>query len=207
MIVKRLVLGPLDTNCFIVACTETHAAVVIDPADDSHMILSTLEREKFEVKYILLTHAHIDHVGALSDVKNATDVNIVMGEKEKLVLKGIHFQAMFLGMRLPKIPKIDQYVNEGDVIAFGKEKLTVLETPGHTPGGVSYRGTDSVFVGDVLFAGSIGRTDLPGGSHKILLQSIRDKLLTLPDDTTVFCGHGPRTTIGKEKLTNPFLIA
>lgn len=205
MKIKNLVLGPLGTNCYILGCNETKEAVIIDPADEPDIILSELEKESWQAKYILLTHAHLDHIGALADIKNATGATILMHPRERIVLNGVEMQAMMLGLKAPQVPSVEKFVNDGDKISFGNLQLTVLETPGHTPGGVSFLAPNCVFVGDVLFAGSVGRTDLPGASHEILMHSICEKLLVLSEDTVVYSGHGPNTTIGEEKFSNPFI--
>jgi hydroxyacylglutathione hydrolase len=206
MIIKELVLGPFGTNCYVVGCGDMREAVVIDPADESQKIMNVIEAEDWEVKYILLTHAHIDHVGALANLQVNTGAAVVMHPEEEIILKNVAMQAMMFNLNEPEIPNVDRYVNDGDRINFGNLEFTVLETPGHSPGGISFSGLHCVFVGDVLFAGSIGRTDLPGGSHQTLLNSIRKKLLTLPDDTIIYSGHGPSTTIGEEKRLNPFVL-
>jgi len=205
MVTKKLVLGPLSTNCYIVACENTNEAIVIDPADEVEKIVSFLEQENWQAKHILLTHAHIDHVGALVETKAATGATILMHSNEKVVLNGVEMQAAFLGLAAPKIGEPDRLISDGEKITFGSVELTVLSTPGHTPGGLSFLGPGCVFVGDALFAGSIGRTDLPLASHETLMRSICEKLMVLPEDTIVYCGHGPDTTIGEEKRFNPFL--
>jgi len=205
MIIKKLALGPLATNCYIVGCEATKEAVIIDPADELEKITGTLQSQDWQAKYIVITHAHIDHVGALTEVKDATGATILMHPKERIVLNGVGVQAMLFGLKAPKIRKVDQLVKEGDKITFGLLELTVMETPGHSPGSISLLGPNCVFVGDVLFAGSVGRTDLPGASYKTLLHSICEKLMVLPDDTIVYSGHGSNTTIGQEKVSNPFI--
>ena len=161
---------------------------------------------KFEIKYILITHAHLDHVKELGTLKNEIDVPVLMHRDDQFLLDGLPMQASAFGMSVSSIPKIDQYIKEGDTVEFGKKKFEVLHTPGHSPGNVSFITQEVAFVGDVLFSGSIGRTDLPGGDFDILIQSIKTKLFPLGDDTVIYSGHGPATTIKKEKQTNPFLI-
>ncbi len=204
MIVKSLAVGPIMANCFIAGCEDTHEAVVIDPGDEADRILLSLAESKLKVKYILNTHGHFDHVAANKKMKDATGADLIIHALDAPMLSQISASATMWGLAADDSPPPDQTVEEGDLINFGNLSLKVLHTPGHTQGGVSFYADDCVFVGDTLFAGSIGRTDFEGGNFETLIASIREKLFRLADDTRVLTGHGPETTIGSEKQYNPF---
>jgi len=212
MIVKMLVLGALDTNCYVVWCEETKEAIVIDPAfstenEGKKTVLHLIDAYGLTVKYIVNTHGHADHTSGNGVVKKATGAPIVIHELDAPPLgKSGEGWARMFGIKLVS-PPADKTVREGDAIGFGKQLLRVVHTPGHTEGGISLIGDDCVFVGDTLFNGSIGRTDFPGGNYEQIIKSIKQKLLILPDHFTVYTGHGPTTTIGTEKSTNPFILA
>ncbi len=205
MILMRLVVGPLQVNCYILADEKTKEAVVIDPGDDAQDILGIIRKKGLTVKYIVNTHAHFDHVGANGDLKEATGAEILLHEADAALLGSTSGQARMFGMNAPASPTADRYLKHGDVLTAGEVSLAVLHVPGHSPGGICLKEQGIVFTGDALFAGSIGRTDLPGGSLKALIGAIKANLLTLPDDTKVFPGHGPESTIGEEKRENPYL--
>jgi hydroxyacylglutathione hydrolase len=205
MILMRLVVGPLQVNCFLLADDKTKEAVVIDPGDDAQEILRIISEKKLKVKYIINTHAHFDHVGANGAIKEATGAELLLHEDDAAVLATLLSQSRSLGMKPVSSPAPDRLLKHGDIITAGEVSLKVLHTPGHTPGGISLLEEGLVFTGDSLFAGSIGRTDFPGGDLVTLLHSIRTNLMTLPDDTKVFSGHGPASTIGDERTENPFL--
>ncbi len=191
-------------NCFIVGCEKTLEAVVIDPGDDVDRILNTLAKGKLTVKKIINTHGHFDHVGGNKRMKAATGAEILIHPADAFMLTQLTMAAASFGMAAENSPPADLNINDGDTISFGQLALTVIHTPGHTPGGISLFTPGHVFVGDTLFAGSIGRTDFPGGDFNTLIASIQKKLFKLADDVTVHCGHGPTTTIGREKRSNPF---
>lgn len=184
MLVKKLVVGPLWTNCYIVASERGGEAAVIDPGDDAHAILEALAQDDLKVKYIVNTHGHFDHTDGNSDLKAATGAKLAASKTEK--------------------DEADVPLAEGQVLEVDGVELKVLETPGHTKGSISLLTHDRLFAGDLLFAGSIGRTDMPGGSVKQMMESLR-KVSGLPGQTIVYPGHGPQTTIKAEKETNPFL--
>ncbi len=206
MVIETLEVGPFAENCYVVGCKGTSEGVIIDPGDEINRILEKVAALKLEIKYILITHAHLDHVKELGTLQNEIDAPVLMHRDDQFLLDGLPMQASAFGMSVSAIPKIDKYIEEGDTIEFGKKRFEVLHTPGHSPGNVSFVTQKVAFVGDVLFSGSIGRTDLPGGDFDILINSIKTKLFPLGDDTVVYSGHGPATTIKKEKQTNPFLI-
>lgn len=207
MILMRLVVGPLQVNCYILADEKTKDAVVIDPGDDAEDILRVIREKGLTVKYIVNTHAHFDHVGANHQLKEATGAEILLHEKDAVVLKSSSAHAAAFNVKTTASPPADRFVQHGDVISAGEVSLKVLHTPGHSPGGICLVEQGVVFTGDALFAGSIGRADLPGGDLMTLLGAIKAHLLTLPDETRVFPGHGPDTTIGDERRDNPFLNA
>lgn len=207
LILKLVTAGIYQENCFLVADEGTREGVVIDPGDDAPDILAAVQQHNLRITKIINTHGHVDHIGAAHEIKKALGVPFYIHKgDEQLVAWAKPLMAAFL-FRAVTAPKIDGYLNEGDVVETGSHKARVLYTPGHTQGGVCFyfEPEKAVFVGDTLFQGSIGRTDLPGGNTEQLLNSIRTKLLVLPDDTICYCGHGEETTIGDEKRYNPFL--
>ncbi|GAB6907015.1 Beta-lactamase domain protein [Desulfosarcina cetonica] len=212
MIIRQMALGPIQANCYILGCEETRQAVVIDPGDDVDRILTTLAGDRLTVVHIINTHGHFDHVGANSRLKAVTGADILIHSDDASMLSQLAASAAAWGMHAENSPPADRLLENGDTITFGTHTLTVLHTPGHTPGGICLyteysQGGEiqkAVFAGDTLFAGSIGRTDFPGGSFDVLINSIRTRLFTLDDDVRVYAGHMGNTTIGQEKRTNPF---
>ncbi|MBM4235641.1 MAG: MBL fold metallo-hydrolase [Firmicutes bacterium] len=199
---ETITVGMFATNCYIVSCTATKEAIVIDPGADAKKIMARIEKEQLTIRAIVNTHGHIDHISANGKLQDEYRVPILLS---KLDLGLYHNPGFGLGLVLKKQPDPDRLIKEGDIIKFGEQALAVIDTPGHTEGGVSLVSSGLVFCGDTLFAGSIGRTDLAGGSYQTLLKSIKYKLMILPPDTLVYCGHGPITTIGAEAQTNPFM--
>lgn len=204
MIIKELVVGPIMANCFILGCEETKEAAVIDPGDEADRILLSLAESSLKATHLINTHGHFDHVGANKKMKDSTGASIVIHEGDAPMLDHLSSSAAAWGMSAVNSPPPDRTVDDGDTIVFGNITLKVLHTPGHSPGGISLFTEGQVFVGDTLFSSSIGRTDLPGGDYETLISSVKNKLFTLDDDVRVFCGHGPSTTIGREKRSNPF---
>jgi glyoxylase-like metal-dependent hydrolase (beta-lactamase superfamily II) len=205
LIIKELAVGPIMANCFIVGCEDTRKAVVIDPGDEPDRILLSLAESKLTVTYIINTHGHFDHVGANKKMKEATGAELMIHPHDAPMLEHLTYAASSFGLAVENSPTADREIVDGDIISFGNVKLKVIHTPGHSPGGVSLYTNGNVFVGDTLFAGSIGRTDFPGGDYNTLISSIQKRLFPLGDDTRVYCGHGPQTTIGREKKYNPFV--
>jgi len=205
MIVKTLSVGPIMANCYIIGCEETKNAAVIDPGDEADRILLALSEEKLKVQYILNTHGHFDHVGANKRLKDVTGAKLAIHPDDIVMLESVNMAAASFGMSVENSPAPDLTIKDGDTVTIGNISLNVIHTPGHSPGGVSFHTNGIVFVGDTLFAGSIGRTDFPGGDFNTLIASIKNKLFVLGDDVQALTGHGPATTIGQEKRTNPFL--
>ncbi|MFC2336532.1 MAG: MBL fold metallo-hydrolase [Negativicutes bacterium] len=204
MKIKSLVVGPVAANCYILS-DATGEGAVIDPGGDAAAILDYIKQEKIKVKVILNTHGHSDHIAANDEVRDATgaplyihpaDMNMLIDPRANL--------SVFMGEAVTSRPA-EYRLEEGDTVRFGTSELKVLHTPGHSPGGVCLIGDGVVFSGDTLFAESVGRTDFPGGSTEQLIQEIKEKLMPLPDDTLVYPGHGPATTIGWERQYNPYI--
>jgi hydroxyacylglutathione hydrolase len=205
LIIKDLTVGPIMANCYIVGCEETKAAAVIDPGDEADRILMVLAEAGLTVKAIINTHGHFDHVGANQRMKEVTGAELLIHSLDAPMLSQLSATAASWGMSSDNSPAPDRMLADGDVVPVGNIVFTVIHTPGHTPGGISLHADNAVFVGDTLFAGSIGRTDFPGGDFGVLKASIQEKLFTLDDDVTVYPGHMGLTTIGREKRTNPFV--
>jgi len=203
---RSLELGPFLSNCYIIGSEATGEGMVIDPGAEADKILKAVEELKLEVKLIVATHGHIDHVGAVNEVKEATGAQFAIHRDETEVLsRGGGFLSALLGISLPSPPQPDVLLQGGDNLGVGDLSFLVLHTPGHSPGGICLLGHGMVFSGDTLFYQSIGRFDFPGASGYQLLNSIHTKLMVLPDHTVVYPGHGPQTTIGDERRWNPFL--
>ncbi len=205
MILETLLVGPLGVNCYVLGDETTREAVVIDPGGNAREILSTLERHQLKTRAIVNTHAHFDHILALTEVRAATGAPVLIHADEAPIMASAQASAAVWGMYLSQPSPAERLLQEGDKVTAGSISLAVLHTPGHTPGGICLLAEGQVFVGDTLFQGSIGRTDFPGGDYAALMKSIRDKLLPLPDSTMVYPGHGAATTIGEEKQLNPFV--
>jgi glyoxylase-like metal-dependent hydrolase (beta-lactamase superfamily II) len=208
MIHEIFPVGPLQCNCSVIGDEQTHEAMVIDPGDDIEHVLAIVERHGLTVKQIVITHAHIDHVGGAMKLKEATGAPILLNQNDYALLKMLDVQAGWLGIRSPGDVIIDRSVSTGDKVAAGNVTAQVLHTPGHTEGSIClyFEAEKKLIAGDTLFAGSIGRTDLPGGSYKKIMQSLHGPVLALPEDTVVIPGHGSLTTIGEERQSNPFLV-
>jgi len=208
MIHEILPVGMLACNCSILGDESTGEAVVIDPGDDIEEVQRILAKHHLRVKYIVATHAHIDHVGGIEKLKQATGAAVLMHQSDLPLYKNLALQAEWLGVAAPGVTDVDQFLKEGDSLRCGTLSLEVLHTPGHSPGSLSLHlpgENQRILSGDTLFQGSIGRTDLWGGSMDEILRSIRTRLLIFPDETPVFPGHGAPTTIGEERESNPFL--
>jgi hydroxyacylglutathione hydrolase len=208
MIHEILPVGMLACNCSVLGDESTGEAVVIDPGDDIEEVQQILAKHRLRVKYIVATHAHIDHVGGIEKLKQASGAAVLMHQCDLPLYHNLAMQAKWLGVSAPGVTEVDQFLKEGDSLQCGALNLEVLHTPGHSPGSVSIHlpgENERILSGDTLFQGSIGRTDLWGGSLDEILRSIRSRLLIFPDQTPVFPGHGSPTTIGEERERNPFL--
>jgi len=202
---KSLEVGPFASNCYIIG-SETGEGIVIDPGADADRILRAIEKLKLDIKLVVATHSHIDHIGAVKKVKETTGAQFAMhGDDVQALSHSGDFFSSLLGASISSPPQPEILLREGDILEASGLSFTVLHTPGHSPGGISLLGYGAVFVGDTLFYQGIGRFDFPGASGSQLLNSIHTKLMTLPDSTAVYPGHGPQTTIGDERRWNPFL--
>ena len=207
MILEMLTVGPFQENCYIIGDEDSGVGVVVDPGDEAARIALAVEQANLDVGSIIVTHAHIDHVGAVAALVDEYTCPVLMHAESEPMLKQLPTQAIMMGLKLGKVPAVDRHIGDGDVLEVGELRLRSLYTPGHAPGHLAFYVEDQglVLSGDALFAGSVGRVDLPGGSMEVLMRSIEERLLTLPDETTVYPGHGPQTTIGNERTSNPFL--
>src|SRR5215469_12935839 len=208
MIHEILPVGPLQCNCSIIGDETTGEAMVIDPGDNIEDILALVRKHNLQVKQIVITHAHIDHVGGAMKLRAATGAPILLNHNDYALLKMLDLQAAWIGMASPGKVEIDHSVTSGETVTAGSYTAQILHTPGHTEGSIClyFPVEKKLIAGDTLFAGSIGRTDLPGGSIKKIMHSLHDTVLALPDDTVVVPGHGQLTTIGEERASNPFLL-
>lgn len=200
MILETLTVGAFATNCYVLGCEKTRIGAIIDPGAEPASIIDTARKKELEIRYIINTHGHMDHILANEDLRKTFSCSLCIHEKDAEMLEdpGLNLSGI-------KFPPADKKLKEGEKIELGNLSLLILHTPGHTPGGISIVVDKNVFTGDALFAGGVGRTDFPGGDHNLLIKSINEKLLTLPDDFTVYPGHGTISKIGVEKKENPFL--
>lgn len=205
-VVRRFAGGGFGTNGYVVSCPDTQEALLVDPGAAVGEMLAEVQRAGLKVVAIALTHAHIDHVEGVGRAKEETGAPIHLHRDAEPFYRQAPVQAQMFGMQIAPLPPIDEYLREGQVLRFGRCELTVVDTPGHAPGHTTFIGEGFALVGDCIFAGSIGRTDLPGGDLRVLMSSIRKKILTLPDDTMLYSGHGDETTVGHERVSNPFLV-
>lgn len=194
-------------NSYLVVSERTDSAVLIDPGDEVEKIIQDVSEVGAKIEEIWITHAHLDHVREARRAKEHYAVPLLMHRADLPLLENLSTQAQAFGLGAAVPPEVDRFVSEGDRLKVGELEFTVIHTPGHSPGSVSYVTAGHAFVGDLLFSGSIGRTDLPGGSYEQLMQSVMTKIVPLGDETVVYPGHGPKTTVGQERRTNPFLVA
>ena len=213
MILESAAVGPFFKNGYVVGCERTRHAIYIDPGDEVDELLASIAARELQVTHILLTHAHVDHVSGVAEAKRALGAPIFLHQDDLFIYQNAVRSGMMFGLTVEEPPPVDRYYEDNAVIAFGDYEVRVVHTPGHCPGGVclaiSRKGDQAapaLFVGDTLFAGSIGRTDLPGGDYETLMTAITEKLFAFPDESIVHSGHGPETTIGREKATNPFVL-
>jgi len=205
MILDSAEVGRVQCNCYVVGCEKTREGIIIDAGGDADIIMELVKRRGLAIKYYICTHAHFDHVEGLKDMVLHMKAPVLLHEEDLPLYSDLPAQGALFGMALDPTPPCSHFVKEGEKIRFGELEITVLHTPGHSPGSISLQCGDSVFTGDTLFAGSIGRTDLPGGSYERLIQSAKEKLMSLDDAVRFYPGHGPATTCGEEKKFNPHL--
>lgn len=205
MIFLSTIVGPLDVNCYLLACEETRKGIVVDPGDDLDAILQLIANNDLDIVEIVATHGHFDHIGRVASLKEKTGAPFAIHKADLFMVKGLADIAAFLGFQTDPPPAVERFIDEGDTIAFGRETLNIRHVPGHAPGNIALTWPGHAIIGDTVFAGSIGRTDLKGADLQTLMHSIRTKILTLPGDTILYPGHGPTTTVDREKRINPFL--
>jgi hydroxyacylglutathione hydrolase len=205
MLIRGMPVGPLQVNCFIVGCSKTREAMVIDPGEEGQKILDVLRQEKLQLKIVVNTHGHFDHIGANRLLIEETGAELLIHEKDVPLMALATQHAALYGLTATLSPPPTRILVGGEHFHVGELEVTVIHTPGHSPGGICLLVGNHLFSGDSLFAGSVGRTDLPGGEHDTLIAGVKKHLLVLPEDTLVHPGHGPDTTIGEEKRSNPFV--
>jgi len=205
MILQKIIVGPLESNCYIIADEHTKETLIVDPGDEPDSIIDFIKENNLQVKYIVCTHAHFDHVGAVSDMKQETGAQIVIHRDEMDLYRNTREQAALWGFDLGVLPEPDMMVSEGDVLEIGGLKFVILHTPGHSPGGICISGEGILITGDTVFSGSVGRTDLYGGSIVQLRKSFK-RLMSFSEKTKILPGHGPETTVEREKKVNLFSL-
>jgi hydroxyacylglutathione hydrolase len=205
MIIDSAEVGRVQCNCYVVGCEKTKEGVIIDAGGDVDLIEEMVRRHGLTIKYIICTHAHFDHIEGLTGLLKSIKAPILLHEGDLRLYEDIKSQGKIFGMELERTPPWDHMVKDGDNLFFGELSMKVLHTPGHSPGSITLATGGVAFTGDTIFAGSIGRTDLPGGSFETLISSAKEKILSLPDQTKLYPGHGPATSVGHEKKFNPFL--
>ncbi len=207
MIVRGLVVGPIAANCFIIGDEETRDGAIIDPGGEAGRILQVVEETSLSIQFIIATHGHFDHSAGVAHLKRVLNADFLMHRDDLVFARKSKQAALNWNIEIEQVPDPDNFLEEGDVLKLGELELKIIYTPGHSPGGISIyiESENVVFSGDTLFQGSVGRTDFDGGSMAVLARSIREKLYSLPDNTIVYSGHGPPTTIGDEKMQNMFV--
>ena len=213
MILGTAAEGPFQKNGYVLGCERTNAAVYIDPGDEVEQLLGFIAEQGLRVSHILLTHAHVDHVSGVAEAKRRLQAPIYLHQEDQSLYDNAARQGAMFGIQVEQPPPVDRYYDEQDAITFGDYQVAVHHTPGHAPGGVCLAvtkhgaaGAPALFAGDNLFAGSIGRTDLPGGDYEVLMKAVTEVLFAFPDESIVYSGHGPETTIGRERRSNPFVL-
>lgn len=202
---ETVIVGALETNCYLVYCPETYECAVVDPGAEAEKIFPLIAEKGLHPIVILNTHGHVDHIGANKDIKDRFNIPLSIHSSDSAMLESVHLLELGFLLGAKASPSADNFLKDGDKIKIGKSFLRVIHTPGHSPGSVSFLGDSFLLSGDTLFYGGVGRTDLPGGSWDTLVSTIKNKILTMPEETTILPGHGPPTTVGQEKETNPFI--
>lgn len=202
---ESVIVGPLETNCYLLYCPETLECAVVDPGAEPPKIFRLIASKGLQPVLLLNTHGHIDHIGANKDIKDKFEIPLCIHRHDEPMLKNIQQSELSFFLGAQDSPPPDQYLEDGETIKVGHSSLRIIHTPGHSPGSVSFLGDGFFLSGDTLFFGGVGRTDLPGGSWPELVDSIKTKILTMPDEMIVLPGHGPFTTVGQEKRSNPFV--
>lgn len=205
MIFTSTVVGELEVNCYLLACEATREGIIVDPGDNVETILQLIKDNNVNIVEIVATHGHFDHIGRVTSLKQATGAPFAIHKADMFMVEGLVDIAAFLGIKTDPSPQVDRFIDESDTITFGNESLNIRHVPGHAPGNIALIWPGHAIVGDSVFAGSIGRTDLEGADPQTLMESIHTQILTLSDDTILYPGHGPNTTVDREKRTNPFL--
>jgi len=205
LVVHQMSVGPLQVNCFIASCSKTKEAVVIDPGEEGERILLVAEKEDLKIRKVVNTHGHFDHIGANLHIVEKTGAELMIHADDLPLLQNARNHAEVYGLSVNASPEPDRLLEQGDTFQVGELSFRVFHVPGHSPGGICLLTEGHLFVGDVLFSGSIGRTDLPGGDFDSLVEGVRERLFALPGETIVHPGHGPDTTIGRERQINPFV--
>lgn len=207
MILEGITVGPFQENCYIVGDEATGEGALVDPGDEAARITLAVEQTQLEIGSIILTHSHIDHVMAVAELAEEYSCPVLLHAEAEEMLKALPQQAAMFGVKVGKVPAVDRYIESGETLEVGGLRLRSLYTPGHAPGHLSFHVESEglVLSGDAVFAGSVGRVDLPGGNMEVLMKSIREEILILPDETRLYPGHGPATTVGEERVNNPFL--
>lgn len=205
MNIETITVGSFAMNCYLVTDTNSGDAIYIDPGAEADYLINKVTKEELKLKFVINTHCHIDHTAEASTVINHFKVPFYIHREDLPLLNSLKEQGDFFGINVPEIPKVSDFVEDSDSFDLGNLKIKILHTPGHSPGGITIKIENSLFVGDCLFMDSIGRTDLLGGDYDQLITSIKSKILTLDDETIIYPGHGPSTTIGRERENNPFL--
>jgi len=205
LVVHQMSVGPLQVNCFIASCSKTKEAVVIDPGEEGERILHVAEKEDLKIRKVVNTHGHFDHIGANLHIVEKTGAELMIHADDLPLLQNARNHAEVYGLSVNASPEPDRLLEQGDTFQVGELSFRVFHVPGHSPGGICLLTEGHLFVGDVLFSGSIGRTDLPGGDFDSLVEGVRERLFALPGETIVHPGHGPDTTIGRERQINPFV--
>ena len=203
--IQKLVVSPFMMNCYVLACDQSKDAIVVDAGDNASGIINFIQQEELNLKFLINTHAHVDHISAVGSIQKQLNVPFYMHKEESRNLAFLLETQEVYNFGDGLLPKVNEYLDSNNTYSFGEIEFQVLETPGHSPGSVCFLFDDHIFVGDTLFAGSIGRTDLPGGSSETIFHSLKEVLMKLDDNLEVHCGHGEDTTIGRERRTNPFL--